>query len=111
MEISGKTHVVFGQANTLAKDDASRGSVAPTDSGPHAKKDTVALSAKANQIRKLVHTANSLPEVREDKVAEMKRRIASGTYRIMHEKVASQLIGEAMENNEILNHIDDLDEY
>lgn len=53
---------------------------------------------------------NALPDVREEKVAELKRRIASGTYKIMNEKAASHMIGEAVENNAILNRIDTLDD-
>lgn len=109
MEISGKTHLLVPQANTLATDDAY-GTGASESSASHADKDIVNLSANANEIREMVHKVNHLPDVREDKVAELKRRIASGTYRIMNERVASRLIGEAMQNNAVLNHIDSHDD-
>jgi negative regulator of flagellin synthesis FlgM len=105
MEIPGKPPLLAPQVHNLIKED-SQGVEPSALGGTRVENDTVDLSANANEIRKMVHTVNSLPEVREEKVAELKHRIASGTYRIMSEQVASHLIGETKENNDILDHID-----
>lgn len=105
MEIPGKPPWFAPRAQNFFKDD-SQAVRSSAPSGVRVENDTVDLSSNANEIREMVHTVNNLPDMREEKVAEMKRRIASGTYRIMSEQVASHLIGETIENNNILNHLD-----
>jgi negative regulator of flagellin synthesis FlgM len=105
MKISGKPPLFAPQAQKFFKED-SQAVPSSAPSGVRVENDTVDLSSNANEIREKVHTVNNLPDVREEKVAEMKRRIASGTYRIISEQVASHLIGETIENNDILSHID-----
>ena len=105
MKIPAKPPLSAPQVQNFFKDD-SQAAASSAPSGARVENDTVDLSSNANEIREMVHTVNNLPDVREEKVAEMKRRIASGTYRIISEQVASHLIGETIENNDILNHID-----
>ena len=109
MEIPEKPPLFAPQTNTLFKDDA-HGVAASEPDGSRTENDTVDLSADANQIREMVNKVNNLSDVRAQKVAELKHRIASGTYQILNEKVASRLIGETVENNTLINHMDTLDD-
>ena len=105
MEISGKAALIASPADPPAKDDA-HGTPSSDRTISPVEKDTVELSASASEIRDAVRKINDLPDVREEKVAELKRRMASGEYRIRNEAIASRLIGETVENNAILSRID-----
>ena len=51
-------------------------------------------SKEAQLAEKVIAAA---PEIREAKVAEIKARIASGEYKIDHEKVASNMIEQDLD--------------
>ncbi len=105
MEISGKPPLFSLQTPNLYKDDALPVDV--TASGrPSIENDTVDLSVNTNEIHKMVRKVNEMPDVRRDRIEALKQRISSGTYRIKSEKIASQLIGETLENNTILSQLD-----
>jgi len=58
--------------------------------------DKVALSLEAKQIQDVKKRLDSLPDVREDKVTEIKEQIAAGTYTIDGEKIAFKMIRESI---------------
>ena len=58
--------------------------------------DTVALSPEAKQIQEAKKSLDALPDVREDKVAEIKGQIEAGTYTIDGEKIAFKMIRESI---------------
>ena len=57
----------------------------------------VELSTRSLNIKEMRAKAMSFPDVRTEKVEQIKMQIDSGTYRISHEKIAEQLIEEAIE--------------
>ena len=105
MEIPRKAPLVALQVHPLYPDD-SRGVSSPQSRGRTFKDDTVALSTHAGNIRKAVRVVQNMPDIREDKVAAMRRRIESGNYQITGETIATHLIGESMQNNDVLDYID-----
>ena len=58
--------------------------------------DRVALSPEAKQIQDVKKHLDSLPDVREDKVAEIKEQIEAGTYSIDGEKIAFKMLRESL---------------
>ena len=58
--------------------------------------DKVALSPEAKQIQDVKKRLDSLPDVREDKVSEIKEQIEAGTYTIDGEKIAFKMIRESL---------------
>ena len=60
--------------------------------------DKVALSPEAKQIQEAKKIIDSLPDIREDKVAEIRARIEDGTYSVDSEKIASKMIKESILN-------------
>jgi negative regulator of flagellin synthesis FlgM len=59
--------------------------------------DTVELSSRSLEVvyaRKIIEAA---PEVRQDKVAEIKARIEAGTYEVKNEETATKLLTEALD--------------
>ena len=58
--------------------------------------DRVSLSPQARELLKAQQSLASLPDVREDKVAEIKARLEAGDYRIDSEAIAENMISEAL---------------
>ena len=57
--------------------------------------DKVELSAQAKQIQAAGELIKSYPEIREEKVAEIRHQIQAGTYRIDAGKIANAMLKEA----------------
>ena len=58
--------------------------------------DRVALSPEAKQIQEAKKSLDALPDVREEKVAEIKEQIEAGTYTVDGEKIAFKMIRESI---------------
>ncbi len=52
------------------------------------------ISSKAKEMAKVKSAATSAPEIREEKVAELKRRIAAGAYNVDPDAVADRLVND-----------------
>ena len=64
-----------------------------------AKTDTVVISDAAKRIQEVRTQLDEIPDVREDKVAQLKNEIENGTYRIDAEKIAGKMIKEGLIND------------
>lgn len=67
-------------------------------SGEVVSKDEVVLSPKAKEIQKAKEILDSVPDIRKQKVAEIKTQIEDGTYKIDGEKIALKVIEESLLN-------------
>jgi flagellar biosynthesis anti-sigma factor FlgM len=74
-------------------------------SGGHAASDTcqdrVLLSPVAKEIQLAISQLKDIPDVRVEKVSEIRNQIDKGTYPVSSEKIAQGLIDESL-LNEIL---------
>ncbi len=61
--------------------------------------DRVQISASTRDAAAIHKTINQTPDVRADKVSEVKERIESGTYEIDPSKIADKMIASFMEEN------------
>ena len=61
------------------------------------KSDQVSLSNEAKLRTEAHSAAQAAPEVRHDKVAEIKARIQSGEYEINTKKIAEKMVQEDLE--------------
>ena len=68
--------------------------------------DAVRLTEKGLAFSEAVGKARSLAETREDRVMELKRQLAQGSYRVMGDRIAVNMIDESLENDSVLKHID-----
>ena len=59
------------------------------------KQDQATFSSRAEEIEKALQLIANLPEVRDDKVARLRKQIADGTFEVSAEKVAEKIISEA----------------
>ncbi len=71
--------------------DASSGGNAP-----ERPPDTVSFSAEAELIRDAGRRIKAMPDVREDVVVDIKKRIDTGSYKIDYDKLASKMVRETL---------------
>ena len=62
------------------------------------KTDTVVISDAAKRIQEARAKLDEIPDVREDKVAELKNQIQNGTYQADAGKTADKLLKEQLGN-------------
>ncbi len=60
--------------------------------------DNVTLSKKSKDVSEMTLTLKSMPDVRDDKIADLKERIANGTYNISAKDVAAKIVNTALED-------------
>jgi flagellar biosynthesis anti-sigma factor FlgM len=64
-----------------------------TDGGPGSESDRLELSVRSREISHLNELIQSTSDVREMKIAQVRRDIEAGTYNVKAEKIAEKLIG------------------
>jgi negative regulator of flagellin synthesis FlgM len=100
MEIRSKSQpnpvdAYINQVQARTKADAPVGG--PSQQAP--KTDTVVISETAKRIQDAKAQLDSIPDVRADKVADIKNRIENGTYAIQPDKIADKMIRESLLND------------
>jgi len=68
----------------------------PVAAGATIATERVDLSNKAKDIQKIKQVLDQTPEVREEKVQELKRQIESGSYAINPGRIADKMLGESL---------------
>ena len=58
--------------------------------------DTIQLSKEAQDLQHFENLAKDIPEIRQEKVDELKELIDKGLYNIDHKKVANRMIREIL---------------
>jgi negative regulator of flagellin synthesis FlgM len=62
------------------------------------KEDNVVLSPQAKKIQEAKKIMGSIPDIREEKVAQIKAQIENGTYHVEEKKLAAKMIKESLLN-------------
>ncbi len=102
MEITAKNAPIKLEA--YIKNLSDKGKTGPSSkqsSGEILREDEVVLSPKAREIQAAKKSLNSLPDIREEKVAHLKNQIENGTYQIKGEKIAVKMLKESLLNETI----------
>ena len=63
---------------------------------PQPAGDRVSLSPRARELAAARRALEVIPDVRTDKVADLKARIEAGTYRIDSEAIADKMLRDAL---------------
>ena len=63
------------------------------------KTDTVVISETAKRVQDAKARLDAVPDVRSDKVAELKNQIENGTYEIKPDKIADKMIRDSLLND------------
>ena len=62
------------------------------------KEDKVFLSPQAKKIQEAKKIMSSIPEIREEKIAQIKAQIENGTYHVEGKKIAAKMLKESLLN-------------
>ena len=68
----------------------------PASGGATVATERVDLSAEAKDFQRIKQILDETPDVREEKVRELKDRIESGNYAVDSGKVAAKMLGESL---------------
>ena len=63
------------------------------------KADTVIISDAAKRVQEVRRQLDDIPDVREDKVSQLRSQIQNGTYEINADKIAAKMIKESLLND------------
>jgi negative regulator of flagellin synthesis FlgM len=63
------------------------------------KDDTVVISDAARRIQEVQKQLQAIPDVRADKVAELRAQIENGSYQIKADEIAGKMIRESLLND------------
>ena len=100
MEITPKDNVTNIEAYVKNVDDKQKAEEAPEKAeNKVAKTDTVELSQTAKELQEAKKQLNTIPDVRMDKVEELKAQIEKGTYERDPEETAKKMLKEALFND------------
>lgn len=64
----------------------------PVNTPKSADQDSVSLSDRAQELKAALKAVQSAPDVREGKVADLRRRIAEGTYQVPSDVLAQDIL-------------------
>ena len=64
-----------------------------------AKTDTVNISDAAKEIQEVRKELDNIPDVRDDKVEQLKNQIENGTYEIKSEEIAEKMLKDSLLND------------
>ena len=99
MEITGKGSSVNMRAYmSNLKDKQKMEPVSEKPVFPKTEGDKVVLSPRAKEIVEAKKIIDSMPDIREEKVAAIKKEIENGTYKVDGKKVALNIIKESILN-------------
>ncbi len=99
MEITPKDSInIEAYVNQVQDKDKADPTVEQSEK-QQAKADTVVLSDTAKQLQEAKKQLEAIPDVREDKVAQIKEQIENGTYEINEEKIADKMLKDSLLND------------
>jgi flagellar biosynthesis anti-sigma factor FlgM len=82
--------------NTLKIHRNSRPSLNVARPGNNLKPDKLELSPQAQEVKKTIDLALKSPEIRADKVDEIKKQIQAGTYHRSSAEIASKMFDRSL---------------
>ncbi len=93
MEINGTNPLIGLNKNVQRLDSSLQPDRAQVNGGGRSDSDRLELSVRSREISHLEELIQSTPDVREDRVSQVRNQIESGTYNIKAEKIAEKIIG------------------
>ena len=98
MEIDKSQGIQIDAYVKQVHDNKNAGPAAEQPEKSTPKTDTVVISDAAKRIQEARTQLDEIPDVREDKVAELRNQIQNGTYQVDAEKTADKLLKEHLRN-------------
>jgi negative regulator of flagellin synthesis FlgM len=99
MKISDVKDVSAQMVQQYQKNDSyAAGSDKQAASAPTITEEKVDLSTLAKDIQQAKTTLSQVPDVREQKVQEIKSQVEKDTYNVSAEEIAGKMVGESIVN-------------
>ena len=95
-DVQQKTNNLAYVQQTGKSDPVDKKQNPPKSESAATSEDRVELSAQSKEMQKLHDTLNMTPEMREERVREVKALIEKGEYRTDSDKIAGKMIREAL---------------
>ena len=96
MKISKVDDAAIQAVQQYQKADKVQEESGPKVGGSAAPEEKVNLSTKARDIQQLRDAVSQLPDVREDKISELKDQVDTGTYDVNGQKIAEKMVSESL---------------
>lgn len=96
MKISKVDDAALQSIQQYQKNEKVQGESNQKIGGSAAPEEKVNLSTKARDSQQLREAINQLPDVREDKVRELKDQVEKGAYDVNGQKVAEKMVAESL---------------
>lgn len=99
MEISDKNPVsINSYVKQIQQNESSVGSDKQKDQAVSGE-DNVELSQAAGELKRARKALEEIPDVRQEKIADIKNRIENGTYEIKSDQIADSMVKESLKND------------
>ena len=99
MEINGNQGIGIDAYVNQVQDKNKVGTPDNKSEKSAVKADTVVISDAAKRIQEARRQLDDIPDVREDKVSQLRNQIQNGTYEINADKIAAKMIKEGLLND------------
>jgi len=96
MEINGTNPLIGLTKNVQRLDSLQQSERNQITGGGNSDSDRLELSVRSREISHLEELIQSTPDVREDRVNQVRSQIERGTYNIKAEKIAEKIIGGSL---------------
>ena len=99
MEINGNQGIGIDAYVNQVQDKAKVGTPDSKPEKSAVKADTVVISDAAKRVQEARSQLDGIPDVREEKVLQLRNQIQNGTYEINADKIAGKMIKEGLLND------------
>ena len=99
MEINGNQGIGIDAYVNQVQDKNNIGTPENKPEKTAVKADTVVISDAAKRVQEARRQLDDIPDVREDKVSQLRSQIQNGTYEINADKIAGKMIKEGLLND------------
>ncbi|MDM7996860.1 MAG: flagellar biosynthesis anti-sigma factor FlgM [Acidobacteriota bacterium] len=93
MEINGTNPLIVLNNGMQRLESPQKAEQSVKSGGAPSETDRLELSVRGREIAHLNELIQSVPDVREQKVEQVRRELENGTYNVKAEKIAEKIIG------------------
>lgn len=93
MEINGTSPLIVLNNGMQRVESPQKTEQSVKSGGAYSETDRLELSVRGREIAHLNELIQSVPDVREQKIEQIRRELENGTYNVKAEKIAEKIIG------------------
>ena len=105
MEIPGNNYRVKGKTiqDRIKVVDKTATTKSPGGTSSTGGAEQIAISSKAKDIQKATEAVNAAPDIRVEKVDQIKEQIANGSYNVASEQLAEKILENIIRESKFLS--------